>query len=202
MDIGNIGDILSFEKKVSVQFSQFKLFTEYIFLNTIERELFSTHKNYLFLKSFETISTSIDKKKDFSITNLDFNTCSRYIFWFLQTPENPWGDDTIDNVKDNAFQIILDHENIANKMGTGLFKFCQFWSRFLNYEKDSRFYAYSFALYPTITQPSSFLDFKNFKSKIMVTDHRSIRKNCILHVISCGFKLIMIENGYVVEKSV
>ena len=203
VDISDIDKLIRGEKPSSINIRQFKLFVDYFFLSNMERDLFLKMKTHLFLPNYECISKELSKTHDFTIVHLDFDSCSKYLFWFLKTDDDYFGA-SLDDPRParQLFEFFFDNEAMCKKIGSVYFGFCQSWQRFLNHGKDSRFMMYSFSLFPCKMQHSSFIDFKNFKSKFMVVNAPlNYTSDMCLYVISCGFRVITIDNGRAVLNS-
>ena len=197
VDISDVSQLIRGEKPSLVSIRQSKLFVDYFFLNNMERDLFLKTKIHLFLPHYETISKDLSSSNEFTIVHLDFDSCSKYLFWFLKTDTHYFGESFDDpNPRTKLFELFFDNESLCKKIGSVYFRLCQAWQRFSNYSKQSNFWMYSFSLFPCDTKHSSFIDFKNFKSKFMIVNSpTNYSSDLSLYVISCGFRVVTIDNG-------
>lgn len=171
-------------KFCDVVFNDCVLYTEYIFLNSKERNLYKTRKNFLLVNTFEVIRKNLNSN-DFTIVHLNFNNPSKFLYWYFE--ENLFsGKET--------FEFFFDHNNLCKKYNTNYFKYVQPWQKFnLFPESELNTFVYSFSLHPLEYQPSSLIDFREFTSKYMIVTNS---KSEHINAISVGVRVAVMENGY------
>ena len=169
-----------FEVSSSYQLSNADLYCEYIYLDQIEREKFSSARlNYII---------KLHTSNTFNITDLYFNTnldIENYVtemFWFLQDKkvlegnnlESPQYDNLIKNKNVKNFQMMLESYGLFHKQNTPEFFNKLNPYKYLNSEFTSNYFYHSFALHPEEIQPSGGISLGDIGGKQFIINLKDV----------------------------
>lgn len=192
----------------SAQYSDIRLYADFIFLDTYEQKYFAQQDHRYLIEqiqynegeSVSANSTSLNMKIRFNlpvkeliwIKQINDNVANNLQFNFESTPDQYYELPTDDITR---FTIQYNNEERINERNGEYFRLLQPLEHHTNVPRTKYIYLYSYALYPEKLEPSGSSNFSKIDKVNLRFTFRANQRAGIIRVYGVNYNVLRIENG-------
>jgi hypothetical protein len=192
----------------SPEFSDIRLFADYIFLDTYEQKYFAQNDHRYLIEQLQfSENITYQNGETNKIVKLKFNLPIKELVWVKQINEN-YNNNLLLNFEGtpdqlyelpqediSGFTLRFNNEDRIQERNGEYFRLLQPLEHHTNTPKDKYIYLYSFSLNPEEIQPSGASNFSKIDKVNLIYSMRSSVRGGNIRIYGINYNILRVENG-------